>query len=120
MKKVESIWAELSAKAQEVAQESTELSEEVKVELALVNDIEKEFKKMQSATELIEREGKRIGKEIFDFRDTYNSYKATTFITLLQKYKSAAQDLGVDIDSKYDKAIEDYQQTRKTFQGLIR
>ena len=35
MKKVESIWAELSAKAQEVAQESTELSEEVKVELAL-------------------------------------------------------------------------------------
>ena len=34
MKKVESIWAELSAKAQEVAQESTELSEE-KVELAL-------------------------------------------------------------------------------------
>ena len=119
MKKVESIWAELSAKSQEVAQESTELSEE-KVELALVNDIEKEFKKMQSASELIEREGKRIGKEIFNFRDTYNSYKATTFITLLQKYKSAAQDLGVDIDSKYDKAIEDYQQTRKTFQGLIR
>ena len=35
MKKVESIWAELSAKSQEVAQESTELSEEVKVELAL-------------------------------------------------------------------------------------
>lgn len=34
MKKVESIWAELSAKSQEVAQESTELSE-VKVELAL-------------------------------------------------------------------------------------
>lgn len=34
MKKVESIWAELSAKSQEVAQESTELSEEVKVELA--------------------------------------------------------------------------------------
>jgi len=37
MKQVEKIWAELSAKAQEVEtpQESTELSEEVKVELAL-------------------------------------------------------------------------------------
>ena len=35
MKKVESIWAELSAKAQEVAQESTELSEEVKVDLSM-------------------------------------------------------------------------------------
>lgn len=34
MKQVEKIWAELSAKSQEVAQESTELSE-VKVELAL-------------------------------------------------------------------------------------
>ena len=31
MKKVESIWAELSAKSQEVAQESTELSEEVRL-----------------------------------------------------------------------------------------
>lgn len=37
MKKVESIWAELSAKAQEVAQESTELSE-VKVELSGLMD----------------------------------------------------------------------------------
>ena len=35
MKKVESIWAELSAKAQE----STELSEEVKVELNAVGDL---------------------------------------------------------------------------------
>ena len=37
MKQVEKVWAELSAKAQEVEtpQESTELSEEVKVELAL-------------------------------------------------------------------------------------
>ena len=35
MKKVESIWAELSAKAQE----STELSEEVKVELGISDDL---------------------------------------------------------------------------------
>ena len=39
MKQVEKIWAELSAKSQEVAQESTELSEEVKVELSAVSDL---------------------------------------------------------------------------------
>ena len=41
MKQVEKIWAELSAKAQEVEtpQESTELSEEVKVELNAVGDL---------------------------------------------------------------------------------
>jgi len=41
MKQVEKIWAELSAKAQEVEtpQESTELSEEVKVELSAVGDL---------------------------------------------------------------------------------
>ena len=39
MKQVEKIWAELSAK--EVAQESTELSEEVKVELSLIDDVQR-------------------------------------------------------------------------------
>ena len=43
MKQVEKIWAELSAKAQEVEtpQESTELSEEVKVELAIGDTLSK-------------------------------------------------------------------------------
>jgi len=43
MKQVEKIWAELSAKAQEVEtpQESTELSEEVKVELSLIDDVQR-------------------------------------------------------------------------------
>lgn len=97
-------------------------SQPEKVELSLASDMEKEFKKIQSATELIAREGKQTSKEQFDltsrFIDIYNSYNATAYIVLLQKYTTAAKDLGVDIDSKYDKAIEDYQQTKKTFNSV--
>ena len=50
MKQVEKIWAELSAKAQEVEtpQESTELSEEVKVELGYIDDVAKDAEKALS------------------------------------------------------------------------
>ena len=47
MKKVESIWAELSAKAQEVSKE-VELSEEKKVELGAFEDLNAEYKAIAS------------------------------------------------------------------------
>jgi|DEB0MinimDraft_10_1074344.scaffolds.fasta_scaffold131082_1 hypothetical protein len=50
MKQVEKIWAELSAKAQEVEtpQESTELSEEVKVELTSASDLNSAIQKINN------------------------------------------------------------------------
>ena len=86
----------------------TELKSE-KVELALVDDLEKQYKKINNAKDEITKEANRIGKEIFGFRDTLNNFKTTQYITLLGKYENAAKDLGVKIDNKYSKALNEYQ-----------
>jgi len=80
-----------------------------KVELALVDDLEKQYKKINNAKDEITKEANRIGKEIFSFRDTLNNFKTTSYITLLGKYENAAKDLGVKIDNKYSKALNEYQ-----------
>jgi uncharacterized protein (DUF3084 family) len=70
MKQVEKIWAELSAKAQEVEtpQESTELSEEVKVELA--TDLNRAFSQLESVDKNL-----RNAEQVMD--KAYVKYKAT-------------------------------------------
>lgn len=80
-----------------------------KVELALVDDLEKQYKKINNAKDEITKEANRIGKEIFGFRDTLNNFKTTSYITLLNKYENASKDLGVKIDNKYSKALNEYQ-----------
>ena len=80
-----------------------------KVELALVDDLEKQYKKINNAKDEITKEANRIGKEIFSFRDTLNNFKTTSYITLLGKYENASKDLGVKIDNKYSKALNEYQ-----------
>ena len=79
-----------------------------KVELALVDDLEKQYKKINNAKDEITKEANRIGKEIFGFRDILNNFKTTSYITLLGKYENAAKDLGVKIDNKYQKAFDEY------------
>lgn len=85
MKKVESIWAELSAKAQEVAQESTELSEEVKVELAMVQDILKDYEIMQGQLKSMVNIASR------------RAYNYDEVIDMANK-------VGVDMDAKFKEA----------------
>jgi methyl-accepting chemotaxis protein len=101
MKKVESIWAELSAKAQEVAQESTELSEEVKVELAaaddlkdasqnakqLINAFNKTTSQVVSGAKELTKVGGRVSSSVFELSK------------VMQKVEASAKELGVDTKS---------------------
>ncbi len=106
MKKVESIWAELSAKAQE----STELSEE-KVELGMIQDIQKKVDKaeqtwksaesnigniLRTADDKVMAEMKPLNEIAFDLRKEKNDFEAK------------ADELGLDSGekNKYVKQIQ--------------
>ena len=70
MKKVESIWAELSAKSQEVSKE-VELTEE-QVELASVGELEKQITDMKRALDYFDKriaEGDTYIKELVKYRN---------------------------------------------------
>lgn len=58
--KVQKIWAELSAKAQEVSQESTELSEELELSL------DSEMKRANNLASALKTVSKAFNKEILD------------------------------------------------------
>ena len=79
-----------------------------KVELALIDDLEREFKKISNSKEEITKEANKIGKLIFSFRDVLNNYNTKTYIKLLGDYQKAAKDLGINIDNKYQKVFDDY------------
>jgi predicted nucleic acid-binding Zn-ribbon protein len=98
-------------------EDKTELSSH-KVELGLIQDLEKEFTKIIQSTKSIKDEGTRLGKEIFAFRDVYG-VDASRFINLKEDYKKAAKDLGVDVDVKFDKAFEDLNDIKKTYAYLV-
>lgn len=100
MKQVEKVWAELSAKEQEVEtpQESTELSEEVKVELSeekvelgIIQDVIQDFKKgMDLFTDA--KSSMDRASEILDAAEK-----------LYEKAEQQAKDLGVDMGSQTKK-----------------
>ena len=111
MKKVESIWAELSAKAQEVTQESTELSE-VKVELAASAELNKYVGQVETAIKQMRDNFKKLNKIVSDIKSqeseldrqintAENNYKAGDIIKknasqLLAEIERQAKELGVD------------------------
>ena len=91
MKKVESIWAELSAKA---AQESTELSEEVKLSM------------MQDADALYDQLVKGARSQVSILMKVESKLKelagvATELNKMENKLESMAQELGVDLNLNY-------------------
>jgi hypothetical protein len=89
----------------------TKLAKE-KVELGLIDDLKKEFAKINKAKNEIEREANIIDKAIFGFRDVLNNYQTTKYISLLGKYQKAAKELGVSVDTKYQKAFDEYLQEK--------
>ena len=93
MKKVESIWAELSAKA---AQESTELSEEVKVDLSKVDDAADLYKqlsdKVGDAAVMIDK-ATVVLKKLISERDALEK--------MANEIEESAKDLGVDVSLQY-------------------
>ena len=112
MKKVEKIWAELSANA------STELSEEVKVELGLVEDFEKIYKSVVDADA-------DIADSIVDVLiKAENKYK--TLISDFERAakigsdaEAAAKELGVDLPSAFQNKVEITRRGMKETQGML-
>jgi hypothetical protein len=123
MKKVESIWAELSAKAQEVAQESTELSEEVKVELALMDDLDRlsgDVKEMtfdhRSAIMQFEEAAQKLKARVKG-----NVNQSVDLLTAINDAEKMASDLGVDINiSKYQTILDNYYKVTQDLDELLR
>ena len=89
-----------------------------KIELGLIQDLNKEADKIALKTKEIKTEGQRISKEMFNFRDMYN-VDATRLINLIANYKKMSKELGVDYDEKYDKILNDLSEAKSTYRDLI-
>jgi hypothetical protein len=89
-----------------------------KIELVLIQDLNKEADRVALKTKDIASEGQRIGKELFNFRDTYN-VDAAKLINLIADYKKMSKELGIDIDGKYDKILNDLSEAKSTYRDLI-
>ena len=108
MKQVEKIWAELSAKSQE----STELSEEVKVELSLIDDVQRisdttvqldsRFQKVYVDFYKQWQKAVTLGKDLEDayiemteYLDFYNEVEGDV-TRIAEKVGQQARELGID------------------------
>ena len=101
MKKVEKIWAELSAKAQEVAQESTELSEEFKVELSALDDLNAKYKKIAANAPKIKNVVQKEANNLAAVATSLGTIKGQ-----FEKIEQSAKELGMEIPSAYRSMAE--------------
>jgi len=97
MKKVESIWAELSAKAQAVSQE-VELSEEKKVELSLLDDIKSDIQSLMKLAEDLGDDSRDIISARSRMVKKIDSIESgiKPIDSMISDYESKAKDLGID------------------------
>ena len=104
MKQVEKIWAELSAKAQEVSQE-VELSEEQKIALASLEDFakyERELKQILSEVKAADDKYNKLRDQLRSIRNEYEqAARAGEKIDAMMKQSKnemskAAMDMGLD------------------------
>jgi len=79
-----------------------------KVELGIIDDLKKNLNKMNKSKDKIFNEGKRISKEIFNYRDVLGEFKTVDYIKLLGDYQRAVKDLGVEEDKKYRRAFDEF------------
>ena len=107
MKKVESIWAELSAKA---AQESTELSEEVKVELGAADDLMDALVNARQSTNAFfsAQSGVMSGAKELQKNAVRVSSAISNLFQVMEKIDVAAKELGVDA-----KSIKGYNEAKR-------
>ena len=101
MKKVEKIWAELSAKAQEVSQESTELSEEFKVELSALDDLNAKYKKIAANAPKIKNVVQKEANNLAAVATSLGTIKGQ-----FEKIEQSAKELGMEIPSAYRSMAE--------------
>ena len=97
--KVEKIWAELSAKAQEVAQESTELSEEVKVDLNAIADIKKQSESISQEYAELSRSARRYLGELDSIADKAFALekRANVVVDNANEVAKKINELGMDM-----------------------
>lgn len=103
MKQVEKIWAELSAKAQEVeTPQEVELSEEQKVELGAFEDLNAEYKAIASRAPQIKR---AIMSQIEDLHKVSDDLDGVE--KKARNIYNAAKELGADDLMKKSDTLED-------------
>ena len=111
--KIEKIWAELSAKAQE----STELSE-VKVELGLVEDFEKLFNQaLDSEGAVTDALIDALGKAEYKYKSVISDFERA--VKVGEEAEASAKELGVDLPSVLQNKIESARRMAKESQGFI-
>ena len=95
MKKVENIWAELSAKV------STELSEEVKVDLNAIDDIKKQSEKLSQEYDELSRSARRYLGELDSIADKAFALekRANVVEDNAKELVKKINELGMDIPS---------------------
>ena len=93
MKKVEKIWAELSAKA------STELSEEVKVDLNAIADIKKQSEKISQEYDELSRSARRFLGELDSIADKASalSKRSSDVVDNANEVAKKINELGMDM-----------------------
>ena len=128
MKQVEKIWAELSAKAQEVEtpQESTELSEE-KVELqekkielsnlSVLKDVSKDSVRLNRV--MLEHNGELVNK----FKELSSSVRVSEqivadFNRMKADLESAAKELGVDVSGDIKQLSSPIMEVEQTIRDM--
>jgi hypothetical protein len=100
MKQVEKIWAELSAKAQEVeTPQEVELSEEQKVELASIDSLiaeAKEGRKLGNKAKISINALKSQAKETADLIDNFTQGAYFNVVNSLADMKRKAKEIGLE------------------------
>tara|TARA_B110000977_G_C10874277_1_gene414876 strand:+ start:16 stop:369 length:354 start_codon:yes stop_codon:yes gene_type:complete len=83
-----------------------------KVALSIINDLNSEYENITSSTNEIIDGGSEVSAAMFnlklDFRDLLNKYSTIDYIGLLSDYENAANELGLDIDEKYNTAFDEF------------
>ena len=99
MKQVEKIWAELSAKAQEVeTPQEVELSEEQKVELSLLDDIKSKINALKESTADLGDDSRDIISAQSRMVKKIDSIESgiKPINSMISDYEARLKDLGVD------------------------
>ena len=95
MKKVEKIWAELSAK------QATELSEEFKVELSALDDLNAKYKKIAANAPKIKNVIQKEANNLAAVATSLGTIKGQ-----FEKIEQSAKELGMEIPSAYSSMAE--------------
>ena len=84
-----------------------------KTELSIIDDLDSLHSEIQNAKDEIQEQGSEISSTIFNFRDVLNNFDTTEYLQLILKYQDASSNLGIDIDSKYEDALEEYREVKR-------